>query len=107
MTDRSSFTLTNATFGGIPISDVHIMMFSTVASRALGLELWTGLGGEDLEVILPVAADLIGITLHGEVRGHATIEMVNGDRTTPLRFSGRGQLSGIPQETEILQTVGG
>ena len=107
MTDRSTFTLTNATFSGIPISDVRIMLFSTVASSALGLKLWTGLGGEDLELILPVEGELAGITDQGEVRGHAVLEVIDGERTTPLRFSGRGQLTGIPQEEEALQTVAG
>ena len=107
MSDRSTFTLTNATFSGIPISDVRIMLFSTVASSALGLKLWTGLGGEDLEADPAGRGRVEGTTDQGEARGHAVLEVIDGERTTPLRFSGRGQLTGIPQEEEALQTVAG
>ena len=106
MTDQSIFTLTDVTFDGIPISDVTVKIFTTAAAHALGVRLWTGLAREDLDEILPVEGDLIGHTDQGEVRGRAKLEVVNGERTTPLRFSGRGQLSGIPRDEDALQPVG-
>lgn len=106
MTDRSILTLTDATFGGVPIGDVRVKIFTTAAAEALGIKLWTALGSEDLDEILAVEGELVGHTDDGEVRGRARLEVIDGVRTTPLRFSGRGQLSGIPQDEESLQPVG-
>ncbi len=106
MTDRSIFTLRDVTFDGIPISDVTIKIFTTAAAQVLGVKLWTALGGEDIDKILPVEGELVGYTDQGEFRGHAKLEVINGARTIPLTLSGRGQLSGIPQEEDALQPVG-
>ncbi len=107
MTDRTIFTLRDVTFEGIPISDVTVKIFTTTAAEILGIKLWTGLGGDDIDAILPVEGELVGSTDQGEFRGHAKLEVINGARTTPLRLSGRGQVTGIPQEEDALQPVGG
>ena len=54
MTDRTIFTLRDVTFEGIPISDVTVKIFTTTAADVLGIKLWTGLGGDDVDAILPV-----------------------------------------------------